>query len=564
MRGILCLRWVARLLGTAVFLQLSCDVIPSHAQIQLDNQTPTEIEVVGNESTISGGSVSGPNQFHSFDSFSIPAGDVVTFEALPDVSHIINRVTGDSISAIDGEIRYTGDSASIFLINPNGIVFGPESTLNVNASFIATTADGIAFQDGSFWGVSGETSQAPLLTSSIPLGLQFGEEPGSIHSQARTIFQPDLSMLPEELLNDPEFVIPPIPVGLEVSPNHTLALVGGDVTVEGDVESIATAFEGFAALQAPSGRVEVGSVGSGERVSLTPVEVGWVLGYNSVSNFRDVTLSGALLQASSRSESFEAIQVQGNTVEIANDTQINSLNEIGSVSSQPIVVNAADSIELSEGSSITTAIFDGSGTAGDIILQSDRLSVLSDSAIDASSQGTGTGGRVIIDAIDMVEVGEFSFISTTGFGDGDAGSISITTEHLSLFDIGLIASSNRAAGAGSSGTGDAGTLTIKAESVMLADDSQLQAAAAFGKGGSISINVQNLIEFKRGASVSTSIGAESGGSDSGNIDIDATFLVAVPHENSDIVANAFDGSGGNVNINPGTRVYGFTSRGFLT
>ncbi|MEM6447804.1 MAG: filamentous hemagglutinin N-terminal domain-containing protein, partial [Cyanobacteria bacterium P01_D01_bin.123] len=148
MRGILCLRWVARLLGTAVFLQLSCDVIPSHAQIQLDNQTPTEIEVVGNESTISGGRVSGPNQFHSFDSFSIPAGDVVTFEALPDVSHIINRVTGDSISAIDGEIRYTGDSASIFLINPNGIVFGPESTLNVNASFIATTADGIAFQDG--------------------------------------------------------------------------------------------------------------------------------------------------------------------------------------------------------------------------------------------------------------------------------------------------------------------------------------------------------------------------------------------------------------------------------
>ncbi|MEM9154922.1 MAG: hypothetical protein AAGB13_07755, partial [Cyanobacteria bacterium P01_F01_bin.33] len=460
---------------------------------------------------------------------------------------------------------------------------------------------------------SGETSQAPLLTSSIPLGLQFGEEPGSIHSQARTIFQ-DLSMLPEELLNDPEFFLPPIPVGLEVSPNHTLALVGSDVTVEGDVESIATAFEGFAALQAPGGRVEVGSVGSGERVSLTPVEEGWELGYDSVVNFQDVTLSGTLLQASSQNESSGAIQVQGKTVAIANDTQINSLNEIGSVSAQPIVVSAADSIELSERSSITTAIFDGPGTAGDIILQSDRLSVLSDSAIDASSQGTGTGGQVIIDANDTVKVGEMSFISTTGFGDGDAGSISITTEHLSLFDGGRIASSNSAAGAGgnidisalewvelrgedsrliaesqgaepagnvnivtgelsildgafasvsSLGTGDAGALSVEADSVALTDGGQLTAATALGDGGDIYIDVQGQLELIRGGSISTSIGEEIGGGDGGNITIHADFVTAVPEENSDITANAFAGRGGNVAITA-NGVLGITPREALT
>ena len=67
--------------------------------------------------------------------FSIWAGETVTFHQPDSYAIVLNEVTGDSQSQIDGNIVANG---RVFLINPSGIVFGANATLDVG-SFLGST-----------------------------------------------------------------------------------------------------------------------------------------------------------------------------------------------------------------------------------------------------------------------------------------------------------------------------------------------------------------------------------------------------------------------------------------
>ena len=96
------------------------------------------------------------------------------------IDNIITRVTGGFISEIDGTIQTQG-SANLILLNPNGIILSPNARLEIGGSFLGSTARSIVFADGTEFGTT-DVQTTPLLTISVPIGLQFGETESSIRT----------------------------------------------------------------------------------------------------------------------------------------------------------------------------------------------------------------------------------------------------------------------------------------------------------------------------------------------------------------------------------------------
>ncbi len=127
------------------------------------------------------GRLNGTNLFHSFSQFSISAGESATFTANTGttVTNVIARVTGTSPSNVNGLVRSDIPDANLFLINPNGIVFGPMAQLDVQGSFVASTASYVRLADGVRF--STVAPNDALLTSAPPAAFGFlGKGAGSI------------------------------------------------------------------------------------------------------------------------------------------------------------------------------------------------------------------------------------------------------------------------------------------------------------------------------------------------------------------------------------------------
>ena len=171
------------------------------AQIVPDQTLPvnSQVTTLGTSTTISGGTERGVNLYHSFREFSLPTGGAAIFDNGLQIQTILTRVTGSSVSSIDGLLKANG-SANLYLLNPKGILFGPNARLEIGGSFFATTANSFKFSDGSEF--SATNPQAPpLLTVNLTPGLQTGAiAPGStIINQGNLIAAQDLTLQADRL-----------------------------------------------------------------------------------------------------------------------------------------------------------------------------------------------------------------------------------------------------------------------------------------------------------------------------------------------------------------------------
>ncbi|MGL4501453.1 MAG: filamentous hemagglutinin N-terminal domain-containing protein, partial [Planktothrix sp.] len=116
------------------------------------NSTNTLTNSIENRVDITGGQRSGDgrNLFHSFTQFNVPPGQIANFVSNNSIQNILSRVVGGQPSVIEGLIKVTGGNSNLFILNPSGMIFGPEARLDVPGSFTATTATGIGFNSGLF------------------------------------------------------------------------------------------------------------------------------------------------------------------------------------------------------------------------------------------------------------------------------------------------------------------------------------------------------------------------------------------------------------------------------
>ncbi|MEM1293329.1 MAG: filamentous hemagglutinin N-terminal domain-containing protein [Cyanobacteria bacterium P01_H01_bin.162] len=199
---------------------------PAQAQITPDATLGTEGSQITPDATvqgeladlIAGGARRGGNLFHSFEEFNVGAGQRVYFANPLGLENIFSRVTGDDASNILGTLGVAGP-ADLFLLNPHGVVFGPDAELDVMGSFWAGTADSLTFADGTEYLAKPESNNQ-ILTVSTPLGLQTGTpQQGRIRNEA------NLQLPVGETLTL---------LGQEIAQSGTIAIPTGTVRLLGD------------------------------------------------------------------------------------------------------------------------------------------------------------------------------------------------------------------------------------------------------------------------------------------------------------------------------------------
>jgi len=174
---------IAKILRSTIKITISWVLLTTAATAQIvpDTTLPDNSQVdnsVEGVDRITGGTTRGSNLFHSFQEFSVLNGRTAHFDNAVNIQNIFSRATGNSTSLIDGIIKASG-TANLFLLNPNGIIFTKNARLDIGGSLIGTTAASIKLADGTEYSATNPNGQ-PLLTISIPIGLQFRATPGAI------------------------------------------------------------------------------------------------------------------------------------------------------------------------------------------------------------------------------------------------------------------------------------------------------------------------------------------------------------------------------------------------
>ncbi|WP_414751991.1 filamentous hemagglutinin N-terminal domain-containing protein [Anabaena sp. CCY 9910] len=489
-----------------------------HAQVTPDNTLNTSVTSTtsmsgSNSYTINNGTRVGNNLFHSFSQFSVLSGGSASFDNTTDIQNIFSRVTGGNISNIDGDISAKG-SANLFLLNPAGVIFGQNASLNIGGSFITTTANSIKFADGTeFSAVQG--ADQPLLTMSAPVGLQMGSNSASIKTQGRGY------------ANSGSVIVPtPNSTELQVNPGKTLALVGGNLQIDGFI------------LTAPEGRVELGSTNGTGQVNLIPNAQGYTLGYEDGQIFGDIQLAKkSLINVSGVNSG--SVRLQARNIRLTDGSLILAQN-YGYLPGGEISLQASTAIDLigrSSDGNVSSGVRSetyGIGAGGNIGIFTRKLTLQEGGGLNNITLGTAPSGNIEIDAT-TIEISGFSQVNPNGvtnigtlsFASGSAGDVFANSDN-------LLISGGASLSSVTFGSGSSGKVSIRNQNTTVIgnspsgfDSAITLATFAFGDNKDLILDTGKLQIFDGGRIGSSTLFAGNGG----NVSINASEAITISGRN---------------------------------
>ncbi|MEG4200958.1 two-partner secretion domain-containing protein [Microcoleus sp. Pol12A5] len=502
---------------------------PAIAQIIPDNSLGAESsrtvpDTINNlpSDRITGGATRGVNLFHSLREFNIRQGRGAYFANPNGIANIFTRVTGGNPSNILGTLGVLGNS-NLFLINPKGIVFGPNARLDLRGSFLASSADSVVFNNGYQFS-SSNPQLVPLLNVNIPIGLNFRENPGKIiNSSAAALNLPELPAGIPQIFNN---------TGLTVGPGKTLTLVGGDIELNQGT------------LTASTGQILLGSVASPGMVGLDSTPFGLSLNYDKISNLGNIEITnGSLIDTSGIGGG--KVDIRGGNVNL-NGGRIYALT-LGNIDGRGIDINAQQ-FRAQGGAQIST-LTAGSGAGGAInIRATDSVETLGigldnyrvfggnytvSGSFDpfdpqllliTGTNSMGAAGNITIDTGKLL-IDNGSALTTTTLGDGNAGNITIRAGVLDM-----VASAIHS-GPLLGSTGRGGNITFEGERLTVSDGAALISLTR-GEGGAGNINIKasesvEVLRTPTGSPVASLIGSTASGvnGQAGDINIDTKRLI---------------------------------------
>lgn len=370
------------------------------------------------------GAQRGTTRFHSFEEFHVDRNRGVYFDA-PGVENILSRVTGGNSSEIFGTLGVIGSNANLFLMNPNGIIFGPDARLDVNGSFVATTANAI------------ELGERGTFSASEP-------EESSLLRVRPTAF------LFNQIANQPLNSIT-VNGELTVPANQSLLLVGGNPSPSAAATGRILLNNGR--LAALSGRVDVAAIAEPGRVGLGLQNGLLFLRFPGELERSPISLINRS-EINVRGIPGGDISIYADTFDLLNTSflqgGIDPNDGFVGERAGDIVVNASGRVSLNQASAIGNSVLgnpeeqgnpqeqrNSQGRAGNIRITANDLFLdgntpegLTRLASRLRPRASGRGGNIFVSVAGQVSLTNGAAITTTTAGEGNAGNIRITGDRI--------------------------------------------------------------------------------------------------------------------------------------
>ncbi len=347
-----------------------------------DSTTSTNVTQQGNNFNISGGQLSnnGTNLFHSFSQFGVNSNQTSNFLSNPSIQNILGRITSGNPSIINGLIQVVGGNSNLFLMNPAGIVFGPNASLNVPAAFTATTATSIGIGNSWFHAI-GDNNYGQLVDTPNRFVFGTSQTPGAIINQGQLV----------------------------VRQGQNLTLIGGIVTSTGT-------------LKASGGNISIAAVTGGNylRISQSGHLLSLEIQPNNAQNAFLPDISPlSLPQLLTGSSQAGSVTISG-TVDVSSPQMGGNLQVLGN-KVEVLGANINASGNNGGGRVLIGGDYQGKGTTPNASF----TYVDQGTIINANSNVNGNGGRVIVWADDTTHF--FGKISVRGgIEGGDGGFVEVS------------------------------------------------------------------------------------------------------------------------------------------